>query len=74
MQTWLEIRHGVPQVSILGPLFLLLCINDLPITVNDNAEVVLYTDNTSIIITSLRPTNFTDSANKIHYLSVVNKC
>jgi hypothetical protein len=33
--------------------------------VNDSAEVVvLYTDDTSIIITSLNPTNVTNSANK----------
>jgi hypothetical protein len=34
-------------------------INDLPKIVNDNSEVVLYADDTSLIITSLNPTNFT---------------
>jgi hypothetical protein len=33
--------------------------------INDNAEVVLYMDDTSIIITSLNPTDFTNSANRI---------
>jgi hypothetical protein len=33
--------------------------------VNDNAEVVLYADDTSIIITSFSPTDITTSANKI---------
>jgi hypothetical protein len=37
----------------------------LPKIVNDNAEVVLYVGNTSIIITSLSQTDFTSSANKI---------
>jgi hypothetical protein len=38
---------------------------------NDKAEVVLHVDNTSIIITSFSPTNFTNSANKI--LQDINK-
>jgi hypothetical protein len=68
---WGEIRHSVPQGSILGPLLFLFYINDLPQIVNDNAEVVLYADDTSIIITSLNPTDFANSANKI--LQDINK-
>jgi hypothetical protein len=64
--------HGVPKGSILGPFLFLLYINGLPKIVNDNAEIVLYAESTSIIITSLNPTNFTNSANKI--LQDINKC
>jgi hypothetical protein len=68
---WEEIRHSVPQGSILGPLLFLLYVKYLPKIVNDNAAVVIYTDDTSIIITSLNPTYFTNSANKI--LQDINK-
>jgi hypothetical protein len=67
---WGEIRYGVPQGPILGPLLFLLYINDFPKIVNDNV-VVLYRDDTSIIITSLNPTGFTNGANKI--LQDINK-
>jgi hypothetical protein len=43
----------------------------LPRIVNDNAELVLYADDTSIIITSLNTTDFTNSISKI--LKDVNK-
>jgi hypothetical protein len=48
-----------------------LYINDLPKIVNDNAEVVLYVDHTSIIIANLNPTDFINCANKI--LQGINK-
>jgi hypothetical protein len=52
--TFKEIKNRVPQDSVLGPLLFLMFINDLPHVIQ-NAEVVLFSDDTSILITENNP-------------------
>ena len=48
---WEKVKHGVPQGSILGPLYFLLDINDLPDIINDISKPTIFVDDTNIIIT-----------------------
>ena len=42
-----DIVNGVPQVSILGPLFISICINDL-IRTSNKCKFIMYADDTTI--------------------------
>ena len=63
--TWEKIKQGVPQGSILGPIFFLIYMNDLPNLASIGTKILLYADSTSIIVTSPNLENFETKIDKI---------
>jgi len=58
LSDWRKVKQGVPQGSILGPLFFLLYINDLPGIICDISKPTIFADDTSIIFTHSNYVNF----------------
>jgi hypothetical protein len=55
LSKWNKINIGVLQGSVLGPLFLLIYINDLPSVIpctlsNKHSSIILFADDTSVIV------------------------
>ena len=45
---WLTVTSGVPQGSLLGPLFFIVYINDLPAVISKDSSIALYADDSKM--------------------------
>jgi hypothetical protein len=62
---WKLVSHGIPQGSVLGPLFFLLFVNGLLLITIQNAKLMLYADDTSLIITCSSYVKFSTKVNAV---------
>jgi hypothetical protein len=76
LSNWDKINIGVLQGSVLRPLFFLIYINDLPSIIsctlsNKNSSVILFADDTSVIINEPCLTDFESNLNIA--FTIINK-
>jgi hypothetical protein len=69
--SWETIKHEVPQGSILGRLLFIICVNDLPATINTLAIPIIVANDTKVIISSKNLDEFCMLSNRV--LSLMSK-
>ena len=60
---WTKRKYGVPQGSNLGPLLFLVYIIDIPKAIDHKAIPIIFTDDTSILITNPNNIHFHNNLN-----------
>ena len=73
---WLTVTSGVPQDSLLGPLFLIVYINDLPGVISKESSIALYADDSKmyrVISTQEDLSTFQSDIDKISDWCKMNK-
>ena len=73
---WLTVTPGVPQGSLLGPLFFIIYINDLPGVISKDSSIALYADDSKmyrVINTQEDLSSFQSDIDNLSYWCKMNK-
>ena len=63
--TLMDITTGVPQGSVLGPLFFILYVNDIINCIGNSVKIIMFADDTNIFICSRSLDELYEKANEI---------
>jgi hypothetical protein len=48
--SWETVKHGAPHRSVLGPVLFIIYTNDLPLNIRPISVVIMYTDDTGVLV------------------------
>jgi hypothetical protein len=63
--SWETVKHGEPHRSVLGPVLIIIYTNDLPLNIRPISVVIMYTDDTSVLISKPNYNEFKHAFNFI---------
>ena len=69
--TWKTVKCGVTQRSVLGPLLFNICVSDLLGSVDNSSNVIMYADDTSILISNNCYEDINRNFNKVLYSTLI---